>query len=70
MQRIGTFSPENSLILSKYRLFPYKKGKNCAIFVLPLSRGGEIGRRAGLKIRYSRECEGSIPSPGITDRSR
>ena len=25
----------------------------------------EIGRRAGLKIQYSRECEGSIPSPGI-----
>lgn len=33
------------------------------------SRGGEIGRRAGLKIRYSRECEGSIPSPGINPRA-
>ena len=29
-------------------------------------RSGGIGRRAGLKIRYPRGCEGSIPSFGTT----
>ena len=27
-------------------------------------RDGEIGRRVGLKIRYSQGCVGSSPSPG------
>ena len=48
-----------------FLLFTLQKSKKCSIFVQTPSRGGEIGRRAGLKIRYSRECEGSIPSPGI-----
>ena len=50
-----------------FRQFTLQKIKKCSIFVRTPSRGGEIGRRAGLKIRYSRECEGSIPSPGITN---
>jgi hypothetical protein len=32
-----------------------------------LSRpGGGIGRRNGLKIRYSKECAGSSPAPGTS----
>ena len=29
-----------------------------------VSPGGGIGRRNGLKIRYSKECAGSSPAPG------
>lgn len=32
--------------------------------VYELSLGGGIGRRVGLKIQFSQESEGSIPSPG------
>ena len=53
-----------------FRQFTLQKIKKCSIFVRTPSRGGEIGRRAGLKIRYSRECEGSIPSPGIIFEGR
>ena len=54
--------------------------KKCEILVLPLEktayisriklsgcRGGEIGRRAGLKIQWTSVREGSSPSPGTKD---
>ena len=60
--RVTDTAKSHKFLVYKEKWWPFDSDPSLHFY--SSSPGGGIGRRNGLKIRYSKECAGSSPAPG------